>query len=438
MLAEVDMEKQLLSSLNSYLLKVVVIVCVLVFGLGGWAAFTRISGAVVSMGTIVVESNTKKIQHQEGGIVREIMVENGDLVNAGDLLIRLDDTVIRSNLELTLEQLDVLYAKKSRLITEHSGDEEIDFSVEGSEALMTISKKTIRINQTNLFRARKRSLSQEIGQLLEKVAQLNYSVFGFRSKSEALEVELKLVGIDLINAKQLFEKRLISKVRVTELERDKVNLEGEIGVIKYQIAQNKRSIVENKLNISQIKEEYLVDIYQQLQEARINVAHLEKEKVSLKDRLKRLNIRAVRAGYIHDLSVFGIGGVISPSEVIMFLVPENDVLLVEAKIRPVDIDQLSLGQKARVRFSSFDQRTTPELSAELKIISADLLQDQRTGDMYYQARFTISESELSKLSGKSLIPGLPVEVFASTESRTVFSYLLKPVSDQIAHALRER
>ncbi|MBO6933291.1 MAG: HlyD family type I secretion periplasmic adaptor subunit, partial [Roseibium sp.] len=190
--------------------------------------------------------------------------------------------------------------------------------------------------------------------------------------------------------------------------------------------------------ILQIDESYRAEVLEQLQEARSRIAQLEEQKIAAEDELTRVEILAPRNGYVHQLSVHTIGGVISPGETVMQIVPREDQLIVEAQVRPVDIDQMAPGQNARVRFPSFDQRTTPELNATLLTVSPDLSEDERTGMTYYVARLSIDDEELDKLGEQALVPGMPVETFLKTGDRTVLSYLVKPVTDQIAHALRER
>ena len=296
----------------------------------------------------------------------------------------------------------------------------------------------IEDNQQNLFRARRNSLTGQKAQLNEQVSQLSQQIIGLEAESKAKKQEMEIVNRELNDMKPLFEEALVAKSDITELERDLAQLQGNYSALVAEIAQNKEVISERYMQTLQLDEDRQAEILQQQQETRVNIANLKKERVMVEDQLKRLEIRAPRSGYVHNLAIHTVGGVVTPGETVTSLVPQKDLLIIEAKISPVDIEQLFLSQEARLRLPSFEQKTTPELKANLATISADLLQDELSGEMYYQAKFIIPEVELDKLNGKTLIPGMPVEVFATTEDRTVLSYLIKPIRDQIAHALRER
>ncbi|MBJ7539957.1 HlyD family type I secretion periplasmic adaptor subunit [Marinomonas transparens] len=435
---QLSSEQKLFGSIRRHILTVSIVIFVLVGGMGVWTGLSSIAGAVVATGTIVVESNTKEVQHREGGIVKAIEVENGDLVDAGDLLIVLDDTLLQSEMSSIVKQLHELYAQNSRLLAEQAGKNEIVFDMPMKDSQFVSLVDSVETNQRAFFHARANSLAGQKSQLKEKISQLEQEIIGFQADSDTKKSEMGFVTRELEDIRPLFEQNLISKTRITELERDEAQLQGAYNVLLAEVAQNKGAIRELEMQVLQLEEDKRVEVLQQLQDTRVNIVLLEKQKADVEDQLKRLNIRAPRSGYVHNLAIHTVGGVVAPGETVTLLVPQKDLLLVEAQIRPVDIEQLYFSQDAKVRFPSFNQKTTPELKATLKTVSADLLQDQQSGVMYYQAMFMISETELSKLNGKSLIPGMPVEVFAKTEERTVLSYLLKPVRDQIVHALRER
>lgn len=435
---DLSSDQKLFTSIRSHVFVAGIIVCILVGGLGIWTGFARVSGAVVAAGTVVVESDVKQIQHQEGGVVKEILVENGDLVHAGDLLFVLDDTLIQAELKAVIAQLDEFYAQNARLLAEQSNADEIDFSLSGSTNSFMTPVHNIRANQRDLFQARKKSLRGQKEQLKEQVSQLQQKIAGIQAESNAKQDEMVFVKRELEDMKFLFEQNFVAKTQVTVLERDNIQLQGAYSALLAEIAQDKEVISERHMQILQLEEDIRIEVLQQLQDTRMNLSELEKQKAIIEDQLKRLFIRAPHVGYIHNLAIHTVGGVISPSETVTSLVPQKDLLLVEAQVRPIDIEQLSPNQAARLRFPSFNQKETPELIAQLKTISADLVQDQVSGNTYYEVMFTIPSSELKKLQGKQLIPGMPVEVFAKTEDRTVLSYLLKPISDQMAYALRER
>ncbi|MBD1545727.1 HlyD family type I secretion periplasmic adaptor subunit [Roseibium aggregatum] len=403
---------------------------IVVGGIGGWAAIAEISGAVVTPATVVVQSNVKHVQHQEGGIVKEILVKDDDLVSAGDLLIRLDDTITRANLGAISKQLGELKAQEARLLAERDGRQRIAFSDDDIP-------DDIKRGQQLLLEARQASIAGRKDQLQEQIRQFNKQAEGLKAQLEAKESEIELIDEELADLDALLKKQLVSKSRVSAQRRERARLQGQYGSFVSEIARIQEGISERKIQILQIEETYRAELLENLHETRSQIAQLEEQKIAAQDKLTRIDIRAPQDGYVHELAVHTIGGVVTPGEVLMSIVPRADRLVIEAKVKPVDIDELTPGQEATVRFPSFDRRTTPELKAKLLSVSADLTMDQRTGTGYYTARLTIDDAELALLEGKVLVPGMPVEVFMKTQDRTVLSYLIKPVSDQIAHAMRE-
>ncbi|MEO9530196.1 MAG: HlyD family type I secretion periplasmic adaptor subunit [Roseibium sp.] len=420
-------------TVRNHLVFALFVAIAVVGGIGGWAAFTEISGAVVSTGTIVVETNTKLVQHREGGIVRDIRVKAGDTVKAGELLISLDDTVTRANLAVITKQLTELTAQTLRLQAERDERDSIDWPEDRKATLGEIER-----GQQMLLEARRNSKVGRQNQLEEQILQFHKQTEGLEAQVTAKDSEIELIEEELADLSGLLDRQLVSKSRVIALRREKARLAGEYGDLIAQIAQTKEAISERRIQILQIEESYRAEVLEQLQEVRSRIAQLEEQQIAAEDELTRVDILAPRNGYVHQLSVHTIGGVIAPGETVMQIVPREDQLIVEAQARPVDIDQMSPGQSARVRFPSFDQRTTPELNAKLLTLSADLTEDERSGVSYYVARLVIDDTELRKLGDKALVPGMPVETFLQTGDRTVLSYLVKPVTDQIAHALRER
>lgn len=427
----------LASSIRKHLVFSLALAVVLVGGVGGWAANTEISGAVVASGTVVVESNSKQVQHREGGIVREITVRDGDVVQAGDLLIRLDDTVTRANYTVVTKQLDELYAQEARLLAERDDADLIVFSPKGG-AVAGAPQSVIEDSQIRLMEARRNSLRGRKQQLGEQIRQLEQQIEGVEVQLNAKKTEISLVEEELGVLEKLLEDKLVGKTRVTTLRREKAELEGDLGGLISQAAQAQEAISERKIQILQIEADARAEVLELLQEVRSRIAQLEEQKIAAEDELSRVEIRAPRSGYVHQLAQHTLGGVVAPGETLMLIVPKEDLLVVEARIQPANIDQLSPHQQATLRFPSFDQRTTPELKARLLTVSPDLTMDEASGLSYYTARLTIPEAELAKLNGKHLVPGMPVEAFLKTDDRTVLSYLVKPVSDQIAHALKER
>ncbi|WP_417683883.1 HlyD family type I secretion periplasmic adaptor subunit [Roseibium sp.] len=427
------MDELLSRTVRNHLLFALLVILAIVAGIGGWAASTQISGAVVSSGTVVVESNTKLVQHREGGIVRDILVKNGDVVQAGDRLISLDDTVTRANLSVVMNQLTDLTAQELRLAAERDDLETIEWPHDRLSALGDVER-----GQQLLLEARRNSKESRKDQLHEQIRQFSLQTEGLEAQVNAKASEIELIEEELTDLGTLLGKQLVPKSRVTALKREKARLQGEYGALLAQIAKTKEEISERQIQILQIEETYRAEVLESLQEVRSRIAQLAEQRITAEDELTRVDILAPRNGFVHQLAVHTIGGVIAPGETVLQIVPQEDKLIVEAKVRPVDIDQMIQGQVVRIRFPSFDQRTTPELTGQLLTISADLNFDDKTGASYYVARLVIEESELSKLGAKALVPGMPVEAFFKTDERTILSYLVKPIRDQIAHALRER
>jgi len=426
-------DEELSKTVRKHLFFSLFVTIFVVVGIGGWATFTEISGAVVSSGTVVVESNIKQVQHREGGIVRQINVKDGDVVESGDLLLSLDDTVTRANLAVITKQLRELTAQELRLEAERDEIRAISWPEDRIESLGDIER-----GQQLLLEARQNSKDGRKNQLEEQIRQFNKQSEGLEAQVTAKDSEIELIKEELADLDGLLDKQLVSKSRVSALRREQARLSGEYGDLIAQIARTKEAISERQIQILQIEESYRAEVLEQLQEARSRIAQLEEQKIAAEDELTRVDIVAPRNGYVHQLSVHTIGGVVAPGETVMQIVPREDQLIIEAQVQPVDIDQLAPGQEARIRFPSFDQRTTPELNAKLLTVAADLTQDERTGLSYYTAKLIIDDDELEKLGSQTLVPGMPVETFLQTGERTVLSYLVKPVTDQIAHAMRER
>lgn len=436
-MAEPDLGAEIATSLRRHLLLAGGVILLLVGGLGIWAALSKISGAVVANGVVVVESNVKRVQHQEGGIVQEINAQDGDLVAAGDLLLRLDDTVTRANLAIVSKQLDELHAQQARLIAERDNAPDIPFPedliqrVDEPEILAAVS------GQHALLKARRASLKGRKEQLREQITQFQKQIDGFVAQQISKAEEILLIERELNDLESLFAKGLIPASRINALRRDRARLIGERGGFIAQIAQAKEAISERRIQILQIEEDARAEVLQQLQDTQSRIAQLTEQEIAAKDELRRVDIRAPRSGYVHQLAVHTVGGVIGPGETAMLIVPREDLLIIEAQIPPTDVDRLYRDQSVVVRFPNFDQRTTPELMARLLSVSPDLEVDEATGISYYQARLALSGGENEKLGEKTLVPGMPVEAFIVAGERTVLSYLLKPLADQIAHAFRE-
>ena len=411
----------------------------LAFGIGGWAATTELAGAVIAPGSLVVDTNVKKVQHPTGGIVGELWVRDGDRVKAGDVVVRLDDTQTRANLAIVTKSLDELAARQARDEAEQDGARAVVFPAELLKRMHDPDVARLVQGERRLFEIRRVAREGQMAQLRERIGQLKEQIQGLSDQIAAKQREIVLIGEELKGVRELWRKNLVQITRVTALERDAARLEGERGNLVSTIAQTKGKITETELQILQIDQDLRTEVGKDLAEIRGKVSELVEKKVAAEDQLKRVDIRAPQNGRVHQLSVHTVGGVITPNgEPIMLIVPEADLLTVEAKIAPQDIDQVRVGQKAVLRFSAFNMRTTPELNGSVSRVSADVSQDQKTGVTFYTIRIAVPEAELARLRGLKLVPGMPVDSFIQTGERTVISYLTKPLMDQIAKAWRER
>ena len=410
----------------------------LVFGVGGWAATTEIAGAVIAQGSLVVESNVKKVQHPTGGVVGELRVREGDQVGAGDVVLRFDDTVTRANLGVVVKGIDELTARQARLKAEQDGSGAVSFPAEliSRKANPTVSE--LVDEEVLLFGLRRAARHGQQSQLKERIAQLREQMNGMSEQVAAKRREIDLVGQELKGIHDLWQKNLVQINRVTALERDEARLQGEHGALLSGISQTKGKISETELQILQIDQEHRTEVGKELAEIRGRLAEFAEKRVAAEDLLTRMDVRAPCDGVIHQLAIHTIGGVVGQGEPIMLIVPKTDNLAVEARIAPQEIDQVRVGQNAMLRLSAFNQRTTPELTGEVAMVAADVSQDQKTGATFYTVKIGLSKNEIARLDSLRLVAGMPVESFIQTGERTAISYLAKPLTDQISRAWRER
>ena len=425
-------------SIRTHLLGGLAVVALLAGGVGGLAATTELSGAVIAPGSLVVDSNVKKVQHPTGGVVGELRARDGDKVKAGDIVVRLDETITQANLAIVVKSLNELQSRLARLEAERDNVDAIVFPAELLARADDPELARSMTGERNLFEFRKSARAGQKAQLRERIAQLKEEIQGLTGQVAAKKRETELIGQELEGVRDLWRKNLVQIQRVTALERDAARLEGERGQLIASTAQAKGKISEIELQILQIDQDLRSEVAKDLREVQGKIAELVERKVAAEDQLKRIDIRAPQNGMVHQSTVHTVGGVITPGEAIMLIVPEADALTVEAKLAPQDIDQVRVGQTAALRFSAFSQRTTPELDGVVSRVSADLTTDQRTGAAYYVVRITLSDSEIARLEGLRLVPGMPVEAFIRTGERTVLSYVMKPFTDQITRSFRSR
>ncbi len=409
----------------------------LVGGLGGWAVVTELSGAVVAPGSVVVDSHVKKVQHPTGGVVGEIRARDGDRVQAGEVVIRLDETVARANLAMVAKSLDELATRQSRLEAERDGLTQITIPVALRGRVHEPDLASIVQGESHLFETRREARAGQKAQLKERIAQLQEQIDGTNLQASAKADEIQLIQDELTGVEQLWRKNLVPITRVTALRREETRLRGERGQLISNIAQARGRISETALQIIQIDQDLRSEVSKELREVQAKIAELVERKIAAEDQLKRIDIRAPQEGFVHQSMVHTVGGVINAGEPLMLIVPETDDLSIEVKISPQDIDQLQPGLDTVLRLSAFSQRTTPELKGKISLIAADLVTDQRSGVQYYPVRVAFADGERERLGGLKLVSGMPVEGLIQTGYRTVFSYLTKPIADNMMKAFRE-
>jgi HlyD family secretion protein len=418
-----------------------VALALIVFLLGGivvWATTTEISGAVIAAGNVVVDSNAKKVQHPTGGIVTELLARDGDRVKAGDLLVRLDQTLTRANLSIVSKDLDQLVAQKARLEAERDGQNDVPVPQELAARMNDPQVSRIMEGERKLFALRRVARVGQKDQLAKRVDQLKEELVGYESQVRAKTLEMELIEKQLVGARELWTKKLMPVTRFTELQRDAARLEGEHGVLIATMAQIKGKISETELQILQVDRDLNSDIGKEMREADAKIGELIERQVAAQDQLKRIEVRAPGPGVVDQSTVHTVGGVVAPGETIMLIVPDQDSLKVEAKVAPQDVDQLHIGQPVSLRFSALDQRTSPVVNGTLTNLSPDTTIDPKTDQRYYKVRISLDPKEIARLGSAKIVPGMPVEVFVQTGDRTALSYLLKPLDDQISRAFKEQ
>ncbi len=426
------------ASIRRHIIAGIVIVAVLAIGFGGWASTAELSGALISQGTIVVDSNIKKVQHPTGGVVGEVRVHDGDRVKAGDILIRLDETVTRANLAIVTKSLIELYAREARLGAERDGVDTVAMPPELKDQADDRDVKAALDSERKLFDLRRTARLGQKDQLRERIKQLQEQIAGLVAQQDAKSKEISFVDQELSGVRDLWQKNLVQLNRLTSLERDEARVEGERGQLVASAAEAKGRIAEIQLQILNVDQESSSDVAKELRETDSKIGEAVERKVTAEDQLKRIDIRAPQDGVVFQSTANTVGGVITAGDPIMMIVPESDKLSVEVKVEPKDIDQVAIGQPVVLRFSAFNQRTTPELNGSVTRIGADTSNDQRTGQSYYLVRIGIEPGELDRLGPVRLTPGMPVEAFIQTGERTLVSYLVKPLHDQLMRSMREK
>lgn len=404
-------------------------------GAGGWAATAQLTGAVIAHGAVKVDQNLKAVQHRDGGTIKEIAVREGDFVTKGQVIVALDDVQVRAELAIIRSQLAEAEVKKARLIAERDSLEQLQMPLVLVAATNHI--ESLMLGETRLLEGNLRNRASQKSQLEYSVDQFGQEIEGLEAQKRSKDSEIALADIENAKLKGLADKRLIEGSRLYTGKRDMARMIGERGEIEAQIARAKSRISEIKLQILAVDETARTEAQRELSVLDPRISELNERRVAIEDRLLRTDIRAPISGTINELSVHTLGGVVTPAETLVTIVPEDAILKVEVRLSPTDIDQIHLGQATRLRFSTFNQRTTPELKGEVSYISAATTVDKSTNQPVYLADITVGPDELAKLGGNALLPGMPVEAFMSTAPRTAMNYLSKPFMDQFSRAFKE-
>ena len=408
-------------------------------GVGGWAVAAKVDSAVVTTGTFVVQSSAQAVQHPEGGVVGAILVKDGELVRAGQILVRLDAAKVIADTTILERKLIDLSAERARLDAERQDRATIQppslpVSLPDAEATL----KRALAAQDSIMNERRSTRSSQLSQLVERKTQIEMQVRGFGQRLKSLTEELAQASAELADFRMLESKGLIRRPLLRQSERDVSRLRGEIGDTESRIAGARSQLIETEFKVAEITRNARSEVLRDLQAVTAKLAEIEEQRAAARDRLERLEIRAPRTGRVHELSTHTVGGVVGPGQKLMSIIPNTEPLLVSARIRPDEIDQVHVGQNATVRISSFKLPVVPELDGQVTSVSPDQVVDDNSGQAFFTVKIAIAPEEGSKLEGKELTAGLPAEVLIRGEARRVIAYLTQPLTDKVGLAFREK
>ena len=399
--------------------------------------YFEIDGAVVSQGSLIIEGKPKVVQHLDGGILKKINYTDGDVVEKGDVVLNLDDVLLEANIKIYSSRLREALAKKARLLAERDRQNDVRWDTELLDVLEIGFDQRAQDGQLKLFEARRTTIENQRDQLIEQEAQLANQIEGIKAVATSKSNQMKMVSEELIGLEELLDKGNITLSRVLQLRREYENMTGEHSEQMAEIARIRNAISEKKMQASQLIHQFRESVLTELQEVDQEINDMTQQLYATKEQLKRTAIKAPIGGVIHDSEVHTVGGVIEPGQVVMKIIPQDFEFIVEARIETLHVDDLYKGQPARIRFTSFNQRQTPELFGSVKDVSASTFLDEQTGLNYYIAKIVINDGEIKKLNGKHLISGMQAEVYVTTEQRSIASYLVRPLTDQLQRAMRE-
>ena len=414
----------------------IIIFCFVV--LGGWAAITPLGGAVVASGVVTTEGNKKTIQHLEGGIVKEILIREGQHVEAGETILRLDDTSPGANVEIFRNQLYAAVARDARLEAELTGSPDVQFPDELTAVSDDVIAAKAIEDQRSQFKERRASLEGQVSILLSRADQLRQEIEGLDQQRKANEEQIKFIKDELTDVRGLYEKSLVSKTRWLALERERARLAGEIGRAMSERAKAEKSIGETELQIQQTKQKFQEDVSRELVDTREKLRDLRNKFVVARDAFRRLDVVAPVTGRVQNLRVFTIGAVIRAGEAMLEIAPDQDRLVVQAHISTLDIEGVHAGNAAEVRFPAFHDRALPMIDGKIMSISQDRLMDEATKQPYYLALIDVPDENIPEHYRGKVAPGMNAEVIMPTIERTALNYFIEPLRNRMRTAFRER
>lgn len=410
----------------------------LVGGVGAWSVVTNVSGAVVASGMIQVESNRQVIQHPDGGVVSEIRVRDGDVVQPGDILLRLDGTRIASELAVVNGQLREVLARQARLLAERDGLAEVAVAPELLAVAATDPEVANQIEgERRLFTTRRQAMAQEVSLLGEQNEQIGNRIKGIEAQLSALRTQITILDEELANQQRLLDQQLTQAARVLELQRMRADMQGQIGRLEAEIAELRGQSASNAISLLKLETARREEAGSALRDLEYSQIELTERRLALDETQSRLDIRAPMGGIVYNSQVFALQAVVQPAQPIMYIVPQDQPLIVQARVNAINVDEVFVGQEVTLRFSAFDQRKMPDITGRIERISADVILDQATRQSYYAADVVPLPSEMVKLGDHTLLPGMPVETYIKTGDRTVFSYLTQPFRNFFDKAFRE-
>ena len=414
-----------------------IIILIVTFGIfGTWGYFAPIDSAAMAPGVVTVKSHRKTVQHLDGGIISKLLAKEGDVVIAGDVLMVLDGTEVKAQLEILRGQQISLTAQIARLIAERDQAKQITFP-EDLNDLSNLHIAEARQGEGQIFNARKSTYEGEISVLKQRVSQLSSKIKGLQGQQASKQDLLKSYGEEAQDLKELLVEGFTSKLRLRDAERNYAANTGEAASLTAEIASSEMQIGETKLQILQIQKEFQKEVASELSKAQAELYDVDQRVQATRDKVIRTEIKAPAGGRVIGLSVHNIGNVITPGMPILDIVPQKEELIIDAKVSPMDVDRVHVGLLAEIKFSAFSQALMPRLEGKVINLSADKITDEKTGAPYYQAIIGITPDSLAKLSDFELVPGMPAEVLINTGERTVFEYLMQPITNAFARAFIE-